>query len=358
MHCHRPASRRPFSRAVVPAALVLLAAAVPAGCGRSDAGAPAADAPVRVRAVGIVHETLSPPIRGTGLLSPKDEITLSFKIGGVVARVAVDEGQSVRKGDTLAALELREIDAGVARARAAAEKAERDLARAQRLFADSVATREQVQDAETAADVARAARDAAEFDRRYSVITAPSDGVILRRWAEPGELVATGDPILQLGSRTRGSVVRVGLADRDVARLSPGDSALVRFDAASSRTVSGTVSEIAAAADPGTGTFRVEIAVPESGRLAAGLVAAVEIRPAAHEPLPMIPVDAMLEADGDSATVFVLDDAARRAERRSVRIAFLDGDRVAVAAGLDGARSVITDGASRLDDGDAVEVLR
>ena len=103
--------------------LVLLALAVSpvlSGCSRSAADLPPPDAPVPVRVADVPHESLAPPILGTGLLAPKDEITLGFKIGGVVARVAVDEGDVVKQGDTLASLELREIDAGVARARAAA----------------------------------------------------------------------------------------------------------------------------------------------------------------------------------------------------------------------------------------------
>lgn len=337
------------------AALLLILPALEA-CGRSGAEPPPADAPLTVRVAEVSREILAPPIHGTGLLGPKEEVTLGFKVGGVIARVAVDEGAAVRKGDLLASLEPREIDAAVARARAAAEKAERDLGRAQRLFADSVATREQVQDAETAVEVARAARDAAEFDRRYAVITAPADGIVLRRFAEPGELVAPGDAVLRIGSRTRGSVVRVGLADRDAARVRVGDPASVHFDAGAA-AVDGQVAEIAAAADPATGTFRVEVALPGVERLASGLVADVEIRPAGDGPLSVIPVEAMLEADGDSAVVFALDEAGSRAVRHGIRIAFLTGDRVAVASGLDGARRVITAGASRVDDGDRVEVL-
>ncbi len=348
-----PRRGAPARAALLP---VLLALPALAACGRSGAGLPPPDAPSTVRVADVSHESLAPPIHGTGLLGPKEEIVLGFKIGGVIARVAVDEGEVVRMGDVLASLELREIDAAVARARAAAGKAERDLARARRLFADSVATREQVQDAETAADIARAARDAAEFDRSYAVITAPADGIVLLRLAEPGELAGPGDAVLRIGSRARGSVVRVGLADRHAARVRVGDPASVRFDAGAA-PAEGRVTEVAAAADPATGTFRVEIAVPGVERLASGLVADVVIRPAGDGPLPVIPVDAMLEADGDSAVVFALDEADRRAVRRGIRIAFLTGDRVAVASGLDGARRVITAGASRVDDGERVEVL-
>src|SRR5262249_21623492 len=196
-------------------------------------------------------------------------VTLSFKIGGVVARVLVDEGKAVRAGDTLAALDLREIDAGVTRARSAAEKADRDLARARRLYADSVATLEQTQNAQTGLDVARAELETATFNRRYAVIVAPASGVILRRTAEPGELVQSGTPTLTLGSSAGGIVMRAGLADRDAVRIALGDRAVVRFGALPGRTFEGHVTEIAAAADALTGTYRTEITVPGAAGLAS-----------------------------------------------------------------------------------------
>ncbi len=342
----------PIARVVL--SLVPLAVAA-SGCARGRAEAPTVDEPISVRTAPVSIERFAPPVSATGVLGPKEEITLSFKIGGVIARVLVDEGRTVRAGDTLAALDLREIDAGVARARSADEKAERDLARARRLYADSVATLEQLQNAQTGLDVARAELEAATFNRRYAVIVAPSAGVILRRAAEAGELVQPGAPIVTLGSRARGVVMRAGLADRDVVRLQRGDRAEVHFDALPGRTFDGSVTEIAAAADPATGTYRAEVTLPGAGSLASGLVGQMEIRPVALRAMTLVPVDALLEADGAHATVFTLSADGRHAVRLTVTIVALAGDRVAVS-GLDGVRLVITDGAAYLDDGDAVMV--
>jgi len=80
------------------------------------------------------------------------------------------------------------------------------------------------------------------------------------------------------------------------------------------------------------------------------------IRPAAARPLTLVPIGALLEADGVSATVYALAPDGRHAERRTVRIAFLAGDRVAIASGLEGVAAVVTDGAAYLDDGAALAV--
>jgi RND family efflux transporter MFP subunit len=325
-------------------------------CARGNADTPPTRDPVAVRVAPVSVEQVALPVRATGTLGAKEEVTLSFKLGGVIASVPVDEGRTVRAGEVLAALDLGEIDPGVTRARSAADKAERDLARARRLYADSVATREQVEDAETGRDVAQAELQGVAFNRRHAVIVAPADGVILRRHAEPGELVQAGTPILTLGSRARGQVVRAGLADRDVVRIRKGDPATVRFDALPGREFRGTVSEIAAAADPATGTFQVEVSLPEGAGLASGLVGVIEIQPAASGAVTVVPIEALLEADGSSGTVFVLAPDGRHAEKRAVRLAFLDGNRVAIAAGLEGVAKVVTDGAAYLDPGDRVEV--
>jgi len=329
-----------------------------AGCARGRAAAPDAREKtlVAVRVGQVAFELVTRPVTAAGTLGPKEEVPLSFKVGGVIAKLRVDEGQSVRAGDTLALLDLSEIDAAVVRARSAADKAERDLTRAQRLYGDSVATLEQAQNAATGLDVARAELETATFNRRYAIIVAPASGVILKRSAEPGELVQAGIPILKLGSHARGVVVRAGLADRDVVRVRLGDRAMVRFDAFPDGTFEGTVTELAGASDPMTGTYDVEVAVPSASRLASGLVGRVEIRPAATHPVALIPIESLLEADGSHATVFAVSADGRRAERRAVTIAFLTGDRVAVTSGLEGVTTVVTDGAAYLDDGSTLRI--
>lgn len=334
--------------------LVLVAA-----CGR-DARAETPQGPeaVAVRTAPVAREWVTRPVQATGTLHSKDEIALSFKMPGVVARVLVAEGQPVRRGQTLATLDLREIDAQVAAARSAAAKAERDLARAEALYADSVATLAQVQDARTGAEVARSAVQTAAFNRRYAAIVAPADGVVLRKLANDGELVSPGAAVLVLGSSERGQVLRVGVADRDAVRLKAGDAATVHFDAFPGEAFAGRVSEVAPGADPRTGTYQVEVAVAPAGRaLASGLVGRVEIRPAAGTEMALVPIQSILEADGDAATVYTLTADGRRARRVPVAVAFIQGERVALGGGVDGVAVVVTDGAAYLDDGTAVKVV-
>jgi multidrug efflux system membrane fusion protein len=343
--------------------LAVTVAATPlilAACHAGEAQEPElkGQAPVTVRAAEVTHERLTRPILATGTFGPRDEIALSFKVGGVIESVNADEGARVRRGEVLASLDLIEIDAALTRARSAADKAERDLTRARRLYADSVTTLSQLQDAETAADVARADLRAAEFNYRQAVIVAPADGVILARSVEPGETVGPETRALTLGSRKRGAVVRVGLADRDVVRVERGATASATFEAIPGQAFRGRVTEISGMASPGIGTYAVEVALEGAGDLPAGLVGRVEITPREANSGPVVPVEALLEADGDRAVVYALSADGLRAERRNVTVALLSGDRVAVTEGLDDVTMVLTDGAAWLRDGSDVRVVR
>jgi membrane fusion protein, multidrug efflux system len=328
-----------------------------AACGSAGAEEPASNPSTPVRMAAVEHVEIGRPVLATGTLHAKDELHLSFRSPGIVTRVLVAEGAAVRRGALLAALDPGDIDAQVARARSGLARADRDLARAEALFRDSVVTLQQVQDARTAAELARADVSAAEFSRRHASIVAPADGVVLRRLVEGGELVAPGATVLVLGSRERGVVLRVGVADRDALRLRPGDPATVSFDALSGRTFAGAVREIAPSADAGTGTYRVEITIdPGETGLSSGLVGRVEIRPGRTARMPTIPIAALLEADGDRGTVYTVSPAGL-ARRLPVAVGSLRDGRVAVPEGLDGVELVVTDGAAYLRDGAPVEVV-
>jgi multidrug efflux system membrane fusion protein len=347
------------TRGMINRAAVLPLLALAAACG-GDARAETAQVQeaVAVRTAPVAREWVTRAVEATGTLHSKDEIDLSFKMPGVIARVLVAEGQLVRRGQTLATLDLREINAQVMAARSAVTKAERDLARAEALYADSVATLAQVQDARTGAEVARSGLQGAAFNRRYAAIVAPADGVVLRKLANDGELVSPGAAVLVLGSSERGQVLRVGVADRDAVRLKVGDAATVRFDAFPGEEFAGSVREVAPAADPRTGTYQVEVAVQPGGRaLASGLVGRVEIRPAAGTEMALVPIQSILEADGSEATVYTLSADGKKARRVPVSVAFIQGERVALSGGLDGVAAVVTDGAAYLGDGAAVKVV-
>ncbi len=341
-----------------PTSAILLPLVLAAACGGPDAAAADEGAkPIPVRVAAPEFRRDLPPIVLTGTLGAKEEVPLAFKIGGVVTRVVVEEGAAVREGDILAELSLTEIDGQVSAAREGLAKARRDLARAEKLYADSVVTLAQLEDARTQRDVAEAQAGAAEFNRQYAVIRAPANGVVLRRHLEAGQLVGPGAPVLVLRTERKGLVLRAAAADRDAVRIREGERVSLSFDAYPGEEFAGTVERVAVAATPMTGTYEVEVAVPPSGRrFVSGLIGEAKLQPKAGANLAFIPAEALLEVDGANASIFVIGEDGTTAKRRAVRVAFLDGATAALADRLDPATRVVTAGATRLADGTKVTI--
>lgn len=337
------------------AALIVTAATLAACSSRAD---PITHRVTPVRAEPARSGPASPAITTNGIVATKDEMRLSFKVAGLIKKIYVEEGQTVRKGERLAEIELTEIDAQVSQARALADKAKRDLDRGERLYADQVISLEQLQDLRTQSDMQSAQLRSAEFNRGYSVIAAPQDGVVLRKLSQERELVPAGQAVIVIGARERGYVVRAALSDREVVQLKLGDSAEILMDAYPGRSIGGTLSEIARAADERSGLFPVEVrfdSVPVP--LASGLVAKLRISPASarESELTYVPIGAVVEGDQDRASVFVLN--GDRVKRREVRVAFIEPAGVALSAGLRPGERVVTEGAPYLEDQEQVEVV-
>jgi len=328
-----------------------------AGCNSKATDEVPPATPVRVAAA--TTGPAAPPIRTNGLLANKDEIRLAFKVGGVVRKLAVSEGEHVRKGQRLAEIEQTEVNAQVEQARQAHEKAKRDATRGERLYEDKVISLEQLQDLRTQSAMTEAALNSAEFNSNYAVIVAPRDGTVLRRLAEERELVSAGTPVLVLGAQDKGFIVSTGLADREIVQVRLGDTALVRLDALPDATLNGRVTEVASAADIASGMFRIEVTLASTELpLKSGLVAKLTVVPssASAGSRVYVPIGAIVEGDGRTARLFVLDkDHARR---RDVEVAFIEGDNVALSSGVEAGEQVITDGAQYLEDGEQVAIAQ
>ncbi len=348
---------RVLSAGLLAATLAASLAAGLGGCSGSSAAPATESARHTVRVAVVQVASAGEQLRTVGLLGPKDQARLSFKIGGYVAVIPVEEGQHVRSGQLLAELKSTEIDAGLEQARQGATKAQRDMARVKSLYDDNVATLEQVQDATTAYEVAHAAERSAQFNAQHARILAPGDGVVLQKLAEANELVQAGQPVVTVGAAGRGWVVRVGLADRDVVRFRPGDAARVQFDAWQGESFVGTIGNISSAADPQTGTFTIEIPVQE-GQFAfvQGLVAKVTLMPHEAQRGLVVPVQALIEANGEEAGVFVLDADRQRVHRVTIRIGHASDGAVAVLDGLAPGAEVVVDGAAFLQNDELVRV--
>lgn len=349
-------------RSLTPALIVALAIGgltyLLGGCGQSAAEPAKAaqtaptDERIPVRTATVQTKSFDLPVHASGMLTSAAEQRLAFKVGGVIRKIFVEEGDVVRPGQLLAALDKTEIDASVSQAEQALLKAERDLARVEGLFRDSSATLELKENAGTGRDVAKETLRIARFNQQYAEIRATKGGRVIKKLMNEGEIVGPGIPVLVLFDTGNDDwVVRVSVSDRDWARLALGMRADVRMDAHPGTPFAGRVTDLAPAADPANGLYPVEIKVqPQGKRFAPGLFAQVDIAPQQARSYPTIPVEAIVEGDGREAFVFALEADGEHVRKVPVQIAFLEGNLAVLAQGPGAGTEVITAGAPYLTE--------
>lgn len=359
--CHRtPAGPR--------SGLVLLGLLSALG-GCQDEATPVRDpAPVPVR-VHLVTAAMAPAraadIRAAGTVRLRRETPLAFVADGRLVRLDVREGDLVRAGQLLAALDQPTFAGDAAAAEAAARQAEAELARQRRLFLEGWVAKAGVDQAEAAAGAARAQREAALFRQANACIVAPGAGVVLARLAEPGQTVAAGMPVIVVGEFAHGFVLRVPLAAGEIARHRLGLPVEVGFGREGPAPMTGHIVEIAGRADPATGSFLVEVLLPQEPALRSGLVGTARFRlagmrdadaapsGAAAPGAVRVPASAVFTVRADEGFALRLEDAGGRTvvRARLLRLGAVSAEGVMVEAGLAPGDWIVATGVDRLVEG-------
>lgn len=312
---------------------------------------------LKVKAVRAERKKISFPIYCSGKLASKTEAKLSFKTGGIINQVFVDEGMSVTKNQLLAQLDLSEIDATVEQARLGYEKAERDLSRVKNLYSDSVVTLEQLQNAQTAVSVSKSQLTVAEFNKSHSVIRAPSNGKILKKLGEKNETIGAGHPLFVFSSSDSDWVFRTSLADVDIVKIEFNDLAIIEFDAFPDETFNAKVIEIAKAADPYTGTYEVELRMQSTNsRFISGLIGKASIIPARKQEYQSLPLKVLHDAEGLTGFVFLVRNSSY--EKRQIEIVKITDSLIYFnSAIIDSSDLIISEGAEFINPGTKLEIV-
>lgn len=301
-------------------------------------------------------------IEATGVFSTDDETLLGFKNGGVIAKILVKEGDVVRKGQLLASVHTSEVDAKAGQVRLSVEKARRDYERASKLYHDSVATLEQLQNAKTALAVAQEDLKSVGFNQQFSQIHSPVSGFVLAKLANEGQVVGPGTPVLQVNGAGSGQwLLKVGVSDSQWARLKVGDKAIIQTDALPNDSLQAYVFKKSEGLDPQSGTFSIQLALQgkPAGKLASGVFGKSKIYSQGQTNAQgwRIPFSSLLDGNGKEGYVFITEDG-KTAKKQKVSIQNMEKDEVLISSGLEQAQAIIISGSPYLQNGSAIRVQK
>jgi len=335
---------------ILPACLLPLLAA----CGGAEA--PPEAKPLRVSIMAVGQEAPAPAIETAGTAALRKEIPLGFTTPGQIARITVQEGDVVRRGQVLATLDMTSVGATLEAADAERDRAGAELARLKQLYAQGWITKARLEGAEAAARSASANVAARRFSLQTARVVAPADGIVLSRTAEPGQIIDAGMPVITLGDSSSGFVLRTLLADRDAVRVRAGVPAQVRLDALPGEILSGPVIEVGGRSDRGTGAFTAEIALPADPRLRSGLIgrATIATPVAGASTRLVIPPTAIFAIRADEGFVYVVD-AQKRVKARQIALGPLTAAGAEVLGGLRRGEVIVLSGLDRLRDGAQID---
>jgi len=319
---------------------------------------PSPSDPIPVKIVRLAQHTQGNLVFTSGQFTTDDETVLSFKTGGVISKIYVREGDRVKAGQVLATLDMTEISAQVNQANIAVEKATRDFKRAEALYRDSVATLEQFQNARTALDMAQQQLIAARFNLGYSQIRATTNGVVLKKFTNNGQIVGPGTPVLQTGSAGNNAwMLKVGVSDKEWARISLNDSATIQTGTTDGETLHAKVFSKAESADPYTGLFNIELKLLDGKNkaIASGMFGRAGIYASQQSQVWAIPYEALLDGNASEGFVFVTNDK-KTAQKIPVKISSIEKDKILIDAGLEKSHFLVISGSAYLSDHSPIQV--
>jgi RND family efflux transporter MFP subunit len=305
-------------------------------------------AKVRVQRVESKPEPITEEVVGT--VRARLQATLEAKVSGRIAQLPVVLGQRVKAGELVARLDAAEIAARLEQASASLEQAERDWRRSSALFEQQAVTRAEYEAAEARHRVSKGNAAEAKAMMGYVMLLAPFDGVVTRKWADLGDLAAPGKPLVSIEDSSA-LQVEAEMPEGIGSHVRLGAALLVRVDAAAG-PLTGTVAEIAPAADPISRTVRVRLDLPPRPGLRSGRFARLLV-PVEQGNSLRVPSTAVVQR-GQMEMVFAVVNQS--AQLRLVKTGKRIGDEVEILSGLDAGDPVIIHSLTQLIDGQPVEV--
>jgi RND family efflux transporter MFP subunit len=319
-------------------------------CGKAPEATPQATGgnvggPISVQVVEVSASSESGFIEIPATIESSRKAVVSSRLAASVVTFNHREGDPVNAGDVLVQLDGEAPAAQLAAAQASDLTAARDLTRAEALLAKGAATRNEVENAATAAARTRAAVISAREAVSYATIRAPFAGRMVRKIASAGDSVSPGTPLLEIEGE--GGLEVVASVESSVQqRLKPGQKLDLRIDGVSGPTQA-VIRALAPSADPSTQRFTVRADLRGGSGIRAGLFARLSVPSPGAERRLLVPAGAILRRGGLTG-VYVI--RAGHAWLRWIAPGDSFGESIEVRAGLEDKERVALD-PSRLHDG-------
>ena len=297
-----------------------------------------------------------------GRVDAMQSVDLSFEVAGPLATLNVLEGQEIKAGSLVAALDAKDFELAVAEAKVELQLARQDLQRKQRVFAQRGIAKSAVEDAKSNFDLHRVRLEKAQQSLLDSRLYAPFDAYVARRYVDTHVNVQVNQPIARLHDMRRLRVV--ASVPEQILATSNADQVVAlfaQFDFAGDATFPLEVYENRGDADAVAQTYEISLVMarPQQWNVLPGMTATIHVRLRDPEATAVayIPVSALVSDAQKNFFVWRFNEADQSVTRQPVEVGPLDARGIPVISGLVGGEKIVGTGASQLQDGMRVRAL-
>lgn len=312
-------------------------------------------APVPVSVAAVETGTVSSYIRSTANLASDNEVKVLTESDGRIARLYVDEGDWVSKGQTLATLDREDTGIDLAKRQVKSENTRLNYERGERMLREGLISQETFEKLRMEDEMSRQEVAEARYRIGKTAIRAPFSGRITSRIVEQGQHLRAGEELFNLADFDP-LVAYIHLPEREVLGLKPGREARITLKADEAVQFRGRIRQISPVVDPATGTVKVTVEAvnPLPAAVRPGGFVTIDIVRESRPDAVLLPRQAVLR-ELQSAHVFVAKNGI--AEKRPVQLGLEEGELIEVLGGVKPGERVIVAGQGSLKQGSPVEIL-
>jgi len=290
-------------------------------------------------------------ISSAGTLRFRLETELGFTTSGKIENVLYNEGDRVKKGALLANLDSTVLSADINVARAELERSKSEFDRIESLFKQGWVTKARLEQSQANYKASIAAVERADFASDTSKLYAPSNGVIINRNIDPGQIVNAGSTGLVFGQLDSGFIIRVPLTSIDASKITIGMPVSISISAIPNEVFSAFVSEIDGRADETTGSFFAIVQLPSDNRLRSGQIGTASFTIALNRDTVSIPSAAISGIRAQEGIVYIYEADKMTVSVRNVSVGPLNDNMIEITEGLTLGEKIIVRGHEKLNDG-------
>ena len=272
---------------------------------------------------------------------------------GTIQRVLVEEGQMVRKGQTIMELDNEAVARNQDELNTRLELAKDVLGRQERLWDQGIGTEVQLLEART--NVKALEESIAAFSEQvdFGKVKAPFAGTVDRIFAKEGGMASPMQPVARVLDLTD-MYVRSKVSDHYVGIVEPGQRVDIIMEGRD--TIISEIDRVGQYIEPANRTFEIVVPAPENSGILPNEFAALRINDMHLDSAISLPSGLILQDRQGRDFVYVIEGGT--AVRKAVRIGQSSNDRVLILEGLSPGTSVISRGAGQVVEGEAVQVMR